>query len=88
MGAGARRPISGDQTFQVRLFLFDVFHLLGAGNFPLDGDGAGVFQLFEALKELWEIHLPLANGHFLAKLTRIGREEAVLGVQAVDVMLK
>src|ERR1035441_4763036 len=80
---------SGSQFVDDPLQIFDaapdVLHLLGPGDFALNGDRAGVAVALQNAENSLEIDQAAANGRFLAQSARVGRPAAILGVDGAHV---
>src|ERR1700744_774321 len=74
-----------EHLFEVLLFLAEIFDLLGAVGFALDGDGAGITGFAQAFEDLAEVDEAGADEDFFAELVRIGGPAAVFRVHGVDV---
>ena len=60
----------------------NVFDLLRAGGFALNGDGAGVAETMKFGEDLAEVHQAFADKNLFAKFVGVGGPEAILGMNA------
>src|ERR1700744_1861640 len=74
-----------EDSFEVELFLANVFDLLRAGGLALNGDRALVAKSMKFREDLTKIDQALPNQNLLAELVRIGWPAAVFGMDAADV---
>src|SRR5947207_8471048 len=77
-----------DQVFQVCLRCAHIFHLLGPGDFALDGNRAAIVDFFQSGNDTREINFAFAYRNLFPESFRIGGPETIFGMNSLNIGTK